>query len=41
MVYLIKLKKSVEKDLLKLPKDVIKRIISAIENLENEPYPKN
>jgi len=41
MGYLIKLKRSVEKEILKLPRDVIKRIVRAIDELENDPYPRD
>ena len=38
---MIKLKRSVEKEILKLPRDVIKRIVRAIDELENDPYPRD
>ena len=41
MAYSIVLKKSVEKDIRKLPKNVIPRIVSRIEALASDPYPKN
>ena len=40
MAYSINIKKSVEKDLRKLPTSVISRVIEAIENLKNNPYPR-
>lgn len=40
MAYSINIKKSVEKDLRKLPTSVISRVIEAIENLKDNPYPK-
>ena len=40
MDYLVNVKKSVEKDLRKLPKSVISRVVEAIENLKDNPYPK-
>jgi len=41
MDYLVNVKKSVEKDLRKLPKSVISRVVEAIENLKENPYPKS
>jgi len=40
MDYSVNVKKSVEKDLRKLPKSVISRVVEAIENLKENPYPK-
>ncbi len=40
MAYSINIKKSVEKDLRKLPTSVISRVIEAIENLKDDPYPR-
>ncbi len=40
MAYSINIKKSVEKDLRKLPTSVISRVIEAIENLKDNPYPR-
>ena len=40
MGYSIKFKKSVEKEIRKLPKEMVGRIIAAIEALEEEPRPK-
>ncbi len=40
MDYSINIKKSVEKDLRKLPKAVINRVVEAIERLEENPYPR-
>jgi len=41
MVYSVVLKKSVEKDLKKLPRKIIPRIISKIEELSLNPYPRD
>lgn len=39
MAYSIELKKSVERDIRKIPKKEIKRIVEAIERLAEEPRP--
>ncbi len=40
MDYSVNIKKSVEKDLRKLPKSAISRVVEAIEKLKENPYPK-
>ncbi len=40
MAYSIKIKKSVEKDLRKLPNAVVIRVVEAIEALKDNPYPR-
>ena len=37
--YKISLKRSVEKDLRHLPRDLISRVMEKIENLKSEPFP--
>lgn len=37
--YKIEFKKSAEKDLAKLPREILPRIIKAIRNLEQDPFP--
>ncbi len=39
--YKILIKKSVEKDLLKIPKKDVKKILEIIESLAENPYPSN
>ena len=40
MDYSINIKKSVEKDLKKLPNSVTSKVVEAIENLKDNPYPR-
>ena len=40
MSYSLEIKQSVEKDLKKVPKEMVERIIEAIEKLSENPYPR-
>ena len=40
MAYSLEIKSSVEKDLKKVPKSMVERIIDAIEKLAENPYPR-
>ena len=40
MAYSVKLKKSVEREIRKIPEKYIRRIIDALDTLEEEPRPK-
>jgi len=40
MGYSIKLKKSVEKEIKKLPQEIIRRVIKVLEELESNAYPR-
>jgi mRNA interferase RelE/StbE len=37
--YSVRFKPSVEKDLLRLPKDIVSRVWDRIENLKSDPFP--